>query len=131
MKHRMRSDAVLTLLHTQQVARVDPLHAVHPDPAERERQLTMKRPLDRAVACLRLCEQHEIHPDARVHVLPWPGAHFGGFVLTEVDEADQPLDTPVAAVNGTELNLNAGDLVLQQDPVFALPAFTRAEGDQR
>ncbi|WP_157667696.1 hypothetical protein [Comamonas serinivorans] len=125
----MRSDAVLTLLHTQQVARVDPLHAVHPDPAERE--LTMKRQLDHAVACLRLCEQHQIHPDARVHVLPWPGTHFGGVVLTEVDEADQPLDTPVAATDGTELHLNAGDLVLQQDPVFALPALARAEGDPR
>ena len=33
------------------------------DPATRDEALCLKRQLDEAIGCLRLCEQHQIRPD--------------------------------------------------------------------
>ena len=127
MKHRMRFDAVLPVLNAQQAAVVAQLREA--GDAQREALLTLKRQLDQAVACLQFCEQHQIHPDAQVQMLPWPGEHFGGFVITEVNEDDHPVDTALTA-GGAVLRLYAGDLLIEQGHGFNLPDAQETPGDR-
>lgn len=134
MKHRMRFDAALAVLRAQQATLVEQLRvapAGDVGDAPREALLVAKRELDQAVACLRFCEQHQIHPDASVQRLPWPADYFGSFVLQEVDEMDHPLDMAPLAVNGTVLSLGAGDLLIQQGHGFNLPEAAHTTGDTR
>ncbi|MBX7228958.1 MAG: hypothetical protein K1X48_05080 [Burkholderiaceae bacterium] len=117
MKHRLSFDIVVRLLQERQRAAEDALRRTKGS----EVALEEKRQLDRAIRCLALCENYQIHPDAEVIGMPWPGETFGEMLVVETDETGDKSSWRPVMVEGEEITLQAGDLVIRQKHVFKLP----------
>jgi hypothetical protein len=122
MKHRIKFEEVTKFLREWQQQTEEELRETH----GAEETLTRKRQIDRAIACLELCQTYQIHPDSEVIVLPWPVEHFGGFDVVEVDECDHVTKGGPVRVNGNEVRLTAGDLVIRLGHCFNLPPDEKA-----
>ena len=112
MKHRLTFDIVIGLLKERQSALANELRQTNGDQVT----LEAKRQVDRAIACLNLCETYQIHPDAEVIVLPSPREAFGEFLVMDVNEMGE-VPRPVLQ-DGEPISLGIGDVVVRQSHPF-------------
>lgn len=85
------------------------------DPETHAAALTLKRQLDDAIACLELCQQFQIMPDAKVTVLPTlqtmsPSCSYR---VMEDHETDTQAHWTELAIGGYHLELFPNDMVIE------------------
>lgn len=90
--------------------------------------LEEKRQLDRAIQCLAFCETYQIHPDAEVIGMPWPQDAFGRMLVVEANEMGHRSSWTPVTVEGEDIALQAGDLVIRQKHAFNLPLDPNGDG---
>ena len=122
MKHRLSFSIVMEFLREKQLAAEEELRRTRGN----ESALEKKRQLDRAIQCLTLCENQQIHPDAEVIELPWPQEAFGEMLVVEANETGDRSSWVPVIVEGKEVTLQAGDLVIRQEHIFKLPSKPKA-----
>ena len=80
MKHRLELHLVISRLRVQQQALVTQLRETRgaADVLEEKRQV------DRAIACLEICERFQIHPDSKITMIPDSMDWMGEFAVVDV-----------------------------------------------
>ena len=83
--------------------------------AEHEEALGRKLALDRAIACLELCERYRIDPSGPVIVLPAQGTQTPSseFRVIEDHESDDPSHWEELKARGHSLRPLPGDVILR------------------
>ncbi|GAB3058509.1 hypothetical protein [Stenotrophomonas tumulicola] len=102
-------ELVLPLLQAAREQTITGLRHSPADPVLRERL----RQLDRAMGCLQLCAAHLITGSARISALPWAGNAFGSYGVIELDEEGEPATGALLQLNGQQVDLLPGDLLVQ------------------
>jgi hypothetical protein len=85
------------------------------DPAPRSEDLRLKLQLDDAIACLRLCEKHQIRPDAMLVRLPEPQTRTPSseYRVVEDQETDGREHWIEVMINGVPLRPAPGSVVVE------------------
>lgn len=125
MKHRLEFDFVLQHLAGLQNQLIETLRQSPGDATT----LAQKRQTDRAIACLNLAAQYQLHPDSEITRLPSiQGNSFGEYRILEVDEMDAPLR--VLEKDGEPLWLYEGDLLVKLNHPFQFEQNSSPNKDQ-